>query len=96
MSGLLGQRGSRKSKFKLKSSPPLTRMFPQWIPFDVKKSFPLYSWLSEHGPLMLCDPPGSSKTMTLLSGLRKLPDREVVGLNFFSATSPELILKTFK
>ena len=45
---------------------------------------------------MLCDPPGSSKTMTLLSGLRKLPDREVVGLNFFSATSPELILKTFK
>ena len=35
------------------------------------------------------------KTMTLFSALRALPDLEVVGLNFSSATSPELILKTF-
>ena len=55
----------------------------------------LYSWLSEHKPLMLCGPPGSGKTMTLFSALRKLPDMEVVGLNFSSATTPELILKTF-
>lgn len=55
----------------------------------------LYSWLSEHKPLMLCGPPGSGKTMTLFSALRKLPDQEVVGLNFSSATTPELILKTF-
>ncbi|KAJ3336987.1 hypothetical protein HDU93_001788 [Gonapodya sp. JEL0774] len=54
----------------------------------------LYSWLSEHKPLILCGPPGSGKTMTLLSALRKLPDMEVVPLNFSSATSPELILKT--
>ena len=33
--------------------------------------------------------------MTLFSALRALPDLEVVGLNFSSATSPELILKTF-
>ncbi|KXS20765.1 hypothetical protein M427DRAFT_130976 [Gonapodya prolifera JEL478] len=55
----------------------------------------LYSWLSEHKPLILCGPPGSGKTMTLLSALRKLPDMEVVPLNFSSATTPELILKTF-
>ncbi|TPX36351.1 hypothetical protein SmJEL517_g01576 [Synchytrium microbalum] len=56
----------------------------------------LYSWLSEHKPLILCGPPGSGKTMTLLAALRKLSEVEVVGLNFSSATSPELILKTFE
>ncbi|EIW66046.1 hypothetical protein TREMEDRAFT_35527 [Tremella mesenterica DSM 1558] len=56
----------------------------------------LYSWLAEHKPLILCGPPGSGKTMTLFSALRKLPDLEVVGLNFSSATTPELVLKTFE
>lgn len=56
----------------------------------------LYSWLSEHKPLMLCGPPGSGKTMTLFSALRKLPDMEVVGLNFSSATQPDLVIKTFE
>ncbi|WVR09001.1 hypothetical protein IAU60_006061 [Kwoniella sp. DSM 27419] len=56
----------------------------------------LYSWLAEHKPLILCGPPGSGKTMTLFSALRKLPDLEVVGLNFSSATTPDLILKTFE
>ncbi|WVQ81477.1 hypothetical protein IAT38_003601 [Cryptococcus sp. DSM 104549] len=56
----------------------------------------LYSWLAEHKPIILCGPPGSGKTMTLFSALRKLPDLEVVGLNFSSATTPELILKTFE
>jgi dynein heavy chain 1 len=56
----------------------------------------LYSWLAEHKPLILCGPPGSGKTMTLFSALRKLPDLEVVGLNFSSATTPELILRTFE
>jgi dynein heavy chain 1 len=45
---------------------------------------------------MLCGPPGSGKTTTLFSTLRKLPDMEVVGLNFSSATTPELILKTLE
>ncbi len=56
----------------------------------------LYSWLSEHAPMVLCGPPGSGKTMTLFSALRALPDFEVVGLNFSSATTPSLILKTFE
>ena len=55
----------------------------------------LYSWLAEHKPLVLCGPPGSGKTMTLFSALRKLPNMEVVALNFSSATTPELLLKTF-
>lgn len=45
--------------------------------------------------VVLCGPPGSGKTMTLFSALRALPDMEVVGLNFSSATTPELLLKTF-
>ena len=52
-----------------------------------------YSWLAEHKPVILCGPPGSGKTMTLFSALRKLPDLEVLGLNFSSATTPELVLK---
>lgn len=56
----------------------------------------LYSWLAEHKPLLLCGPPGSGKTMTLFSALRKLPNMEVVGLNFSSATTPDLIVKTLE
>ncbi|KAL3472098.1 dynein heavy chain, cytoplasmic [Aspergillus californicus] len=56
----------------------------------------LYSWLAEHKPLLLCGPPGSGKTMTLFAALRKLPTMEPVGLNFSSATTPELLIKTFE
>ncbi|KKA28538.1 hypothetical protein TD95_002241 [Thielaviopsis punctulata] len=56
----------------------------------------LYSWLADHKPLLLCGPPGSGKTMTLFSALRKLPNMEVVGLNFSSATTPDLLIKTFE
>nr|POE72457.1 dynein heavy chain, cytoplasmic [Quercus suber] len=56
----------------------------------------LYSYLAEHKPLLLCGPPGSGKTMTLFSALRKLPNMEVVGLNFSSATTPDLLIKTLE
>ncbi|KAF2072162.1 hypothetical protein CYY_006521 [Polysphondylium violaceum] len=55
----------------------------------------LHAWLSEHRPLILCGPPGSGKTMTLTSTLKAFPDFEVISLNFSSATTPELVLKTF-
>ncbi|KOC68078.1 Dynein heavy chain, cytoplasmic [Habropoda laboriosa] len=61
----------------------------------VRHEILLYTWLAEHKPIVLCGPPGSGKTMTLFSALRALPDMEVVGLNFSSATTPELLLKTF-
>ena len=47
-----------------------------------------YSWLSEHKPLMLCEPPGSWKTMAFFSALRKLLDMEVAGHNFTAADPP--------
>lgn len=56
----------------------------------------VYSWIRARKPVILCGPPGSGKTMTLFNALRKLQDIEVAGLNFSSATTPDLILRTFE
>ena len=55
----------------------------------------LCSWLSEHRPFLLCGPPGSGKTMTLMATLKALPDFEMIFVNFSSSTTPALLLKTF-
>lgn len=55
----------------------------------------LCSWLSEHRPFILCGPPGSGKTMTLMATLKALTDFEMIFVNFSSSTTPSLILKTF-
>ena len=56
----------------------------------------LCSWLLENRPFIICGPPGSGKTMTLMSTLRSLPDFEMIFVNFSSGTDPELILKQFE
>lgn len=56
----------------------------------------LCSWLSEHRPFLLCGPPGSGKTMTLMSTLKQLTDFEMIFVNFSSSTTPALIMKQFE
>ena len=55
----------------------------------------LCGWLSEHRPFLLCGPPGSGKTMTLMSTLKSLVDFEMIFVNFSSSTHPPLIIKQF-
>lgn len=56
----------------------------------------LCSWLLEHRPFLICGPPGSGKTMTLMSTLKNLPDFEMIFVNFSSSTTPGLIQKQFE
>lgn len=56
----------------------------------------LKAWLDDHRPIILCGPPGSGKTMSLNSVLNSMPNFELASLNFSSATTPDLILKTFE
>ncbi|ORY81439.1 dynein heavy chain, cytosolic [Protomyces lactucae-debilis] len=56
----------------------------------------LYSWLSQRQPVILCGPPGSGKTMSLTKALNKLPHCEQIGLNFSSASAPDLLQRTLE
>ncbi|KAL3076768.1 hypothetical protein niasHS_011505 [Heterodera schachtii] len=61
----------------------------------VRHEMLLNIWLNERKPLILCGPPGSGKTITLLAALRSLPDMDVINVNFSSSTTPELLMKNF-
>lgn len=52
--------------------------------------------INTHSPLILCGPPGSGKTMTLLRALRDSPDLDVISMNFSKDTSPEALLNTLE
>lgn len=54
------------------------------------------SIINSHSPLILCGPPGSGKTMTLLRALRQSPDLDVISLNFSKDTTPETLLAMLK
>ena len=56
----------------------------------------LCSWLLQKRPFIICGPPGSGKTMTLMSTLKSLPDFDMIFVNFSSSTTPSLILKQFE
>ena len=56
----------------------------------------LCSWLLERRPFIICGPPGSGKTMTLMSTLKGLLNYDMIFVNFSSSTNPQLILKQFE
>jgi dynein heavy chain 1 len=56
----------------------------------------LEGWLASHVPVVLCGPPGSGKTMSLIAVVQSSGKYDMASLNFSSATTPSLILKTFE
>ena len=55
----------------------------------------LCSWLLEGRPFIICGPPGSGKTMTLMSTLKSLSNYEMIFVNFSATTNPAMIIKQF-
>ena len=56
----------------------------------------LKGYIETNTPFLLCGPPGSGKTMTLLSTLRKLGNYDFVMINFNSDIRPGHIYKALK
>jgi len=54
----------------------------------------LEAWMETRAPLILCGPPGSGKSMTLMNVLHNSSDYVIAPLNFSSSTTPDLIVKT--
>eukprot|EP00439_Symbiodinium_sp_Y106_P030402 s829_g3.t1 len=62
----------------------------------VRHTSTLAAWLEERKPFILSGPPGSGKTMTLMSTMKAMAGSlELASLNFSAGTTPELLLKTF-
>ena len=56
----------------------------------------IFSTLDQHEPLILCGPPGSGKTMLLLSSIRKSIGFELVGMTFSKETTVDSVLKALE
>ncbi|KAI5960962.1 DYN1 [Candida pseudojiufengensis] len=56
----------------------------------------IFSMLKQHTPMLLCGPPGSGKTMTLLKALTKAPDLELLALNFSKETTSNSLIKALE
>lgn len=52
----------------------------------------IYGAIQSRVPMILCGPPGSGKTMSLLKALRRMADVDLVTLNFSKDSSPRTIL----
>lgn len=56
----------------------------------------IFALLNQHKPLLLCGPPGSGKTMMLLSCIRESFDFDLLGLNLSKETTINTILKSLE
>lgn len=56
----------------------------------------LFSLLHEHEPIVLCGPPGSGKTMTVMEALRRSNTMDVIALNFSKDSTPQLLIKSLE
>lgn len=63
----------------------------------VRHTATLAAWLEERRPFILSGPPGSGKTMTLMSTMKSMANSlELASLNFSAGTTPDLLMKTFE
>lgn len=56
----------------------------------------IHGIINKHSALILCGPPGSGKTMTLLKALRNSPNLDVIPLNFSKDTTPSTVLSALQ
>lgn len=56
----------------------------------------IHGIINKHSALILCGPPGSGKTMTLLKALRNSPNLDVIPLNFSKDTTPNTVLSALQ
>ena len=62
----------------------------------VKHESLLHSLLVTHTPLLLCGPPGSGKTMTLLKAIAKAPHLTILSLNFSKETTAQSLIASLE